>query len=173
MTASAANIMALGPGTLTFNSVDLGYAQNVVLTVEEVIEEVMCDSFAAPIGAKFHGCKVELKAILEEWDYTVIAAAFVDGTRVVGTATTGTKVTFGQDSGGAITGAELTFKPVGNTPTHDVTIYKAFLAGNARQVNLNGKEPARFEVIFRGMIDTSKSDGNFLFCLGNSTAAVA
>jgi hypothetical protein len=176
MAKTAANIKALGPGTLTWGSDDLGYVQNVRFKWEEVVEEVVCDSFAAPIGAMKHGPTCELTALLEESALASLVAASNQGALATALTTTGTvtnthvQAIFGSDSGGAASAKALKFAPEGNTPTFDLHIHKAFVATSPREITLNGKEPARYEVIFRGMIDTTKTDGNYLFSIGDNAS---
>jgi hypothetical protein len=169
----ASNIISLGRCTATWNSQALGYVQDVKATLEHKTNLVMVEAFAAPVDAIEGGWAVSVELTVLERDYAVLDA-LDNVVKVIGTATTGTKVAFGSAAGAAATQGILTLVSTVSTrtPVHDMTIAKAVLSNCSPTVVWKPDESCQqgFVLTFTGIIDTTSLD---VAVLGVNAASVA
>lgn len=169
------NVYSPGRCTWTFNSQDFGIMEAVKCTFSKITHKVMSEAYAAPVDAVCGGWSVVVEGIISERDYDVLNE--LDGfTKVVGTTTTGTKITVGGPSGdSAATQAELTLVPtVSARSAEAITIHKAVLDNCEPVLGFNPEEPFQknFLVKFVGIVDGTRSDGDQLFSIGVDGATV-
>ena len=172
----ASNVFSLGRVTATWNSQALGITEECKATFEKITHLVRCEAFASPVDAIDGGWKVSVELMLLERDYAVLDV--LDGiTKVVGTATTGTKVTFGSEAGTAATQGVLSLvsSVTARATTHDLTIYKAVLDNCSPVTQWKPDEPCQkgFILKFTGIIDSSRTTGDYLASIGVNAASVA
>lgn len=175
MAASTANIKNLGPCTMSFNSTDIGHVSAVEVTITDKTNEHKIDAYGDNAVAAFEGgVSIEVKAIMEETDWTILAAASHQLTKVVGTTTTGTKLAGGAVAGAQITGALLTVTPQESSKasTHILAVYKAYVATSSKKIAVSPEKAAQYEVVFRGLIDETRVAGDRLFSFGQYLALV-
>lgn len=174
MAASTANVTNLGPTTVSFNSVDLGHASNVEITIVEKTNEHKIDAYGDnPVAAFEGGISIEVKMLLEETANAILVASSHALTTITGTTTTGTKVAAGAPCGVAISGALLTLTPQDTAKSTKVwAIYKAFVATSTKKISISPEKPCQYEVTFRGLIDETRASGDRLFSFGQTTAIV-
>lgn len=179
MTSALGNIKALGRCVCTFNSQDLGICEEAVATILKRTHFITCEAGGpAPIAAKEGGIGIELEAVFLEYDYDVFMKLFADElTKVVGTATTGTKVT----AGGTVaaedaTGASLTVVPTDtDLAGYSLAIHKAVVAECDPQFMWGGEKKLQegFKVKFVGIFDFTRGAGDQLFAFGTPGASIA
>lgn len=175
MAASTANVKNLGPCTMNFNSNDIGHVSGVEVTITDKTNEHKIDAYGDnPVAAFEGGVSIEVKCLMEETDWTVLASASHQLTKLVGTTTTGTKLAGGAVAGAQITGALLTITPqeTAKSTTHILAIYKAFIATSSKKIAISPEKPAQYEVVFRGLIDETRAAGDRLFSFGQYLAIV-
>ena len=170
------NVFSLGRCTATFNSQDMGIVEQAKATFDIQVAEVYSEAYASPVDAINKGIKASVEFIISEQDFDVLAS--LDGfTKVVGTATTGTKVTVGGVGGAAATSGELTLvsSVTARQTVNDVTLHKAVMVNSQPVIGWNPEEPAQkgFLVKFVGLVDSSKSDGDMVGSIGANDAAVS
>lgn len=168
--ADTTNVM-LGPCTVSYNNVDLGHTQGgVEVSYEPIYKEVMVDKYGeSPIQRYLIGEKMTAKVPLAEYTIANLRNA-IPHAEFAGAANA--RITIGKSAGqGTLSkAAQLVLHPINQgTRRHDVVMYKAVVT---EQVVLNHKvdEEKIIEATFVAMIDESKSDGNYLGMIGDSTA---
>jgi hypothetical protein len=169
----ASNVFSLGRCTATWNSQALGIAQDVSLTLEHKVHEVMVEAYAAPVDAIEGGWAASVELTILEHDYAVLDA--LDSiVKVVGTATTGTKVSFSAAVGAAATQGILTLVSTvtARATVNALTISKAVLANCSPKIVWKPDEACQqaFVLTFVGIIDTSSE---YVAVLGVNGASVA
>ena len=162
------NILPIGECEITYNSVDLGLTKGgCELHIMDSIHKTTVDKYGdTPVKAFDKGVNVEFSVTLIEQSYTILEQALrSSGTK----GTTPDRITFGSESGNAITGAALRAHPRNVTGgDDDIIIYAAVPElDTVVPYNLEG-EPV-YPVKFFGLIDTSRSDGDLLFRIGNDS----
>ena len=176
MAASVANVINLGPCTVSFSSTDLGHVSGVEVTIAEKINEAKIDLAGdAPVAAFTGGITIEAKMTMEESLLASLDAVSNQMALVTGTATGSgaIKLAAGQACGVAITGALLTLTPVDSGKSTKVfAIYKAFVASHSKKIAISPEKQAQWEVVFRGLYDDSRTTGDRLFSFGVTTAQV-
>lgn len=179
MTSALSQVKALGRCVITFNSQDLGIAEDVVATLLKRTHLITCEAGGpAPIAAKEGGIGIELEATFLEYDYDVFMKIFADEfTKVVGTATTGTKVT----AGATVTAEDASGASLSVVPTdtdlagYSLAIHKAVVVECDPKFSWGGEKKLQeaFTVKFVGIFDFTRSSGDQLFAFGTPAASVA
>lgn len=177
MAASTANVLNLGPVTVAFNSVDIGHVNGVEITIVEKTNEHKIDMYGDAAVAAFEGgLTIEAKMLMQETDYTALAAASHQITKITGTTTTGTKLAGGAAAGAQITGQLLTLTPLDTNNSKSTTkifaIYKAYVATCNKKIAISPEKACEYEVVFRGLIDETRTAGDRLFGFGQYLAIV-
>lgn len=176
MAASVANVINLGPTTVSFNSTDLGHVNGVEITIVEKTNEHKIDAAGDAAVAAFEGgMTIEAKMLMEESLLASLAAASHQMTLITGTATGSgsVKLAGGAPCGTQITGQLLTLTPIDSAKSTKVfAIYKAYVATSNKKIALSPEKAAEWEVVFRGLYDDSRTSGDRLFSFGVTTAQV-
>lgn len=161
----------LGACSITFNGVDLGHTlEGCEFTYEPVHTEVKVDKYGETVvDLRLIGEKVTVKCKLAEFKNTNWAVAIPQGA-YAGAANA--RRTFGAAAGkkGSDDAAQLVIHPLDKgTREHDIVLHKAYVQ-NAITIAHKNDEQKTMEVEFMALVDESKSDGNYLGLIGDSTA---
>lgn len=160
----------IGVCSVTFDDVDLGHTKGgVVLSYAPEYHDVTVDKYGnTPVDEVLIGERFVARVPLAEATLANIQVAIPAG------ETDGSKVTVGKDSGEsmAASAAELVLHPIANDSddlSEDVVIYKAVVT-NTVEVGFTYDGERVLEVEFTALIDESKSSGNRLGLIGDSTS---
>lgn len=161
----------VGQCSVTYNGVDLGHTKGgVEVSYEPVYKDVMVDKYGETVVEKYlTGQKLTAKVSLAEYTIANLRVAMPKA-QFAGAANA--RITLGAAAGkkGSDSAAVLVLHPVNEgTRRHDVVFYKALVTSS---IVLNHKidEEKVIEVTFETLIDESRSDGNYLGLIGDSTA---
>ena len=160
------NIRPLGECEITYNSVDLGLSKGgCELHIVDAIHRTTVDKYgASPVKAFDVGVNVEVTVTLVEHSKTILEQAM----RSSGTGgTSPDRVTFGSEVGAEIVGAALNLHPRNETSgDYDINVYAAVPElDSVVPFTIEGERV--YPIKFFGVIDTSRSDGDLLFRIGN------
>lgn len=161
----------LGVCEVTFNSVALGHTKGgVEVAYEPVYKDVMVDKYGETVVEKYLiGEKLTAKVPLAEYTLAHLKVAMPQGTSAgAGDA----RLTLGSNAGQMASAdtAQLLLHPLSEgTRRHDIVFHKAVVTST---INLAHKvdEEKIIEVTFEALLDESKSNGNYLGFIGDSTA---
>lgn len=160
----------VGVCSVTFNGVDLGHTSGgVEVSYEPTHMEVMVDKYGETVVEKYlTGEKFTAKVPLAEYTIANLRNAIPQST-FAGAANS--RITIGASAGQAakVDSAQLVLHPINEgTRAFDIVMHKAYVAS---QVTLNHKvdEMKVVEVTFEALLDETKSDGNYLGLIGDST----
>jgi hypothetical protein len=161
----------LGACTVTFNNVDLGHTQGgAEVSYEPEWTEVMVDKYGkTPIDSYLTGERLTVKIPLAEYTVANLKVAMPTGTFAgAGNA----RMTLGNVASikASTLAAQLVLHPINQgTRQHDIVLHKAFVSDT---VTLPHKvdEQKIVEVTFTALLDETKSAGNYLGLIGDSTA---
>lgn len=161
----------LGTCNVTFNGVDLGHTRgNVEVTYSPNWSDVMVDKYGnTVVDSYLNGEKLTAKVPLAEETIANLKNAIPNAT-FAGAANA--RVTLGKSAGQKASNMayQLVLHPITeNTRVRDIVLHKAFVKSDIALVHSND-EQTTFEVEFFGLLDESKSDGNYLGLIGDSTA---
>ena len=161
----------LGPCSVSYNNSDLGHTKGgVEVTYEPVYKDVSVDKYGETVVEKYlTGEKLSAKVPLAEFTIVNLKAAMPQGT-YAGAANA--RITLGKSAGqqAKVLAAQLVLHPLNQgTRRHDVIFHKAYVAS---QVVLphNLEDEKVIEVTFEALLDETKTDGNYLGMIGDSTA---
>lgn len=161
----------MGVCDITFNSLDLGHsAGGVEVSYEPEYADIAVDKFGStPADKILIGEKLTAKVPLAEFTIANLKNAMPAGT-FAGAANA--RMTLGKSAGLRMSSlaAQLVLHPrAEGTRAYDVVLHKAVVTS---EVVLNHKldEQKVIEVTFEALIDETKSDGNYLGLIGDSTA---
>lgn len=165
------NNVNLGVCSVTFNSVDLGHTLGgVEVSYEPVFKDVHVDKYGeTPINKYLIGEKLKAKVPLAEYTIANLRNA-IPHAEFAGAANA--RITIGKSAGQASLSraAQLVLHPVNKgTRAHDIVIHKAIVTSTINLGHMNDEEKV-IEVEFEALIDETKSDGNYLGLIGDSTA---
>lgn len=126
------------------------------------------DQFTGKIEKYLIGESLAAKCPLAEFTLANINKAIAKGT------VAGGKLTIGSYAGKRLSeeAGQLVLHPIANLDTdrsEDVVIYKA-VAGNEVVIGMKNDGEKIIEAVFEGLVDTTKTDGNFLGLIGDSAA---
>lgn len=161
----------LGVCTVTFNSIDLGHTKGgVELTYEPMYKDVSVDKFGETVvEKKLIGEKLSAKVPLAEYTIANLRVSMPQ-TEFAGAANR--RITIGQVAGVSAKddSAQLVLHPQNEgTRIHDVVFHKAYAASEV-VINHKNDEERIIEVEFVALLDETKSAGNYLGLIGDSTA---
>ena|SRR5688572_14195741 len=161
----------MGVCDVSFNSTDVGHtAGGVEVTYEPEYADIAVDKYGnTPADKILIGEKFMAKVPLAEFTIDNLKRAIPNST-YAGAANA--RITIGKSSGQRMSSvaAQLVLHPrAEGTRAYDVVIHKAVVTS---EVVMNHKldEQKIIEVTFEGLVDESKSDGNYLGLIGDSTA---
>lgn len=161
----------LGVCEVTFNGVNLGHTKGgVEVTYEPEFHDVSVDKYGNTVVEKYLiGEKFMAKVPLAEFTIANLAVAIPNG-QFAGAANA--RRLIGSQAGKKATdsAAQLVLHPISEgTRRHDIVIHQAFPSSPVTLKHANDEEKI-MEVEFHAILDESKSDGNYLGFIGDSTA---
>lgn len=161
----------VGVCSLTFNGVDLGHTKGgVEVSYEPIYHDVSVDKFGETIVEKYlMGEKITVKAPLAEFTIANLKVAMPSGT-FAGAANA--RITLGKSAGAKATAsaAQLVCHPINmGTRANDIVLHKAYV-GSTIDLAMKVDEEKIIEVTFEALLDETKTDGNYLGLIGDSTA---
>ncbi len=161
----------VGACQVTFNGVDLGHTKGgVEVTYEPVHTDVAVDAYGETIVEKFlRGEKLMAKVPLAEYTINNLRNA-IPQSQFAGAANA--RITIGAKAGKKAKedAAQLVLHPlIEGTRRHDIVFHKAYVASQV-VLNHTNEEEKIIEVTFEALLDETKSDGNYLGLIGDSTA---
>lgn len=161
----------LGVCDVTFNSVNLGHTKGgVEVTYEPEYHDVTVDKYGNTVIEKYLiGEKLTIKVPLAEYTLANLKVAMPQGS-AAGAADA--RLTLGASAGQVASSDahELVLHPSSEgTRRHDLVIHKAYVSSTVT-LNHAVDEEKIIEVTFEALLDESKSDGNYLGYIGDSTA---
>ncbi len=159
----------LGVCSVKFNSVDLGHTKGgVTVTYEPTYHDVTVDMYGETVVDKrLLGEKLLAKVPLAESTLANLQIAIPEGT------TSGSKLTIGSTVGDSLAdeSKQLVLHPIANASDNlddDVIFHKAVVSSTIEMPFANDGEKI-IEVEFTALLDETKSDGNYLGFIGDST----
>jgi hypothetical protein len=160
----------LGVCSVTFNNVALGHTKGgVTVTYAPSYHDITVDQYGETIvGKRLLGEKLSAKVPLAETTLANLQVAIPEGT------TSGSKLTIGSSVGDALedNAHQLVLHPIANDSDNlddDVVIHKAVVVSPIEISYKNDGEKI-YEVEFDAMLDETKTDGNYLGFVGDSTS---
>lgn len=161
----------VGACSVTYNGYDLGHTKGgVELSYEPVYHDVTVDKYGETIVDKvLTGEKWVAKVPLAEFTIANLKVAMPQGT-YAGAANA--RLTLGHTAGTRATSsaAQLVLHPLNmGTKANDIVFHKAYVA-NTVDLKMMVDEEKLIEVEFEAILDETKSDGNYLGFIGDSTA---
>lgn len=160
----------VGACSVNYNGVDVGHTIGGVEAVyTPEYHDIMVDRYGTSIAEKvLVGEQFTAKVVLAESTIANILVAIPNGTDNTGHMTGGSLI----GNLASANAAQLVLHPLENEASDlslDIVIYKA-VSTDAVTFPLKNDGETAFEVTFTALIDESKSDGNYLFLIGDSTA---
>ena len=159
----------LGVCSVKFNNVDLGHTKGgVTVTYEPTYHDVTVDMYGeTPVDKRLLGEKLLAKVPLAESTLANLQIAIPEGT------TSGSKLTIGSTVGDSLAdeSKQLVLHPIANASDNlddDVIFHKAVVSSTIEMPFANDGEKI-IEVEFTALLDETKSDGNYLGFIGDST----
>jgi hypothetical protein len=161
----------VGPCSVTFNGVDLGHTKGgVEVTYEADYFDASVDTYGStPIESYLRGEKFSAKVPLAEYTIANLRNAIPNAT-FAGAANA--RITIGKQAGAKQSSVayQLVLHPLNEgTRVNDIVIHKAFCKSPIKLSHTNDGEKI-IECEFNGLLDESKSNGNYLGLIGDSTA---
>jgi len=175
MTVTPDNIK-WGACNIVYDGVDLGAtAGDVAVTITRSVAEAFIDAYGpdAPVKAWEKGIGISVSIPLAEMALEQLVKTII-GSAVVTDALDPTKkkLTVGRVVGTEEEGAELVLHPLhreGADLSDDLTVYRAFIP-DPGSLTLSPANPKLRTVVFKGMPDTTRTDGDQLYCIGDPNA---
>ena len=165
MTANIGKIR-LGQCDVTYMSQNLGFTKGgVEVTIKNDVTETTIDEYGtAPAKTFYKGTRIEVKAMLSEYQFEALQKVINGAQLVEGDETNA--VTIGEFGGAPLAGGLLVLHPTLVSGTaQDVQVYKAVSIGDTRlPFKVDGETV--YEALFVALVDESKSDGNLLARFG-------
>lgn len=169
---NVANIK-IGTNKITYNGVDLGYTKggDTFNFEEEVVDITVNDFGNSIIDQVVVGQKISVKVMLTELQISNMKVAIPSG--LVGGATSG-RLSLGRGAGyrRSTNANQVVLRPLNmvasNDPSDDIVIHKA-VSSEPLELEMSFDDQMVYEVTFTGYIDTTKSEGNYLGFIGDST----
>lgn len=161
----------VGACSVTFNSVDLGHTKGgVEVSYEPIYHEVSVDKYGETVVERYLiGEKMTAKVPLAELTIANLKVAMPMGT-FAGAANA--RLTLGKSAGtkASTVAAQLVLHPLNmGTRANDIVLHKAHVASTV-DLKMKVDEENVYEVEFQALLDETKSDGNYLGLIGDSTA---
>lgn len=153
-----------------FNGVNLGHTKGgVEVSYEPEYHEVSVDMYGnTPVEKYLIGERMTAVVPLAEWSIANLNNAIPQGTK----AGADKRLTIGSKAGkkASTDAAQLILHPIGASgATEDIVFYKAYVDSTINIPHRNDEERV-MEVTFIALLDETKSDGNYLGLIGDSSA---
>lgn len=161
----------LGVCSVTYNGIDLGHTKGgVEVSYEPVYADMTVDKYGETLlNQVLIGEKLTAKVPLAEFTVANLKTAVPNATYAgAGNA----RVLIGKSAGAKQTANayQLVLHPTAEgTRRHDVVLYKAVVSSQVVIAHKNDEQKI-LEVEFTALLDETKSDGNYLGLIGDSTA---
>lgn len=161
----------IGACSVKFGAVDLGHTKGgVTVSYKPEYADIVVDQYGnTPVDKSLVGEMLTVKVPLAESQVANIAKAIPLST--LAGATEG-RATVGQEAGVRLSSksAQLVLHPLvnGASLADDVVIHKAVVHGEL-EIGYNNEDERILEIEFVALVDTTKSAGNLLGHLGDST----
>lgn len=160
----------VGVCDITFNSVNLGHTKGgVEVSYEPEYHEVAVDLYGnTPVEKYLMGERLTAVVPLAEYTIANLQVAIPQSVSAGG----GERITVGAKAGKKATddASELVIHPVGATGLeNDIVFHQAYVDSVVTLPHRNDEERL-VEVTFVALLDESKSDGNYLGLIGDSSA---
>lgn len=161
----------VGVCSVSFNGYDLGHTLGgVEVSYAPEHKDISVDAYGKTVVNKvLIGEKMTAKVPLAEFTIANLKVAIPEATFAgAGNA----RITVGTKAGKLATAssAQLVLHPISEgTRAYDVVIYKAYVASTVTLAHMIDKEKV-IEVTFEALLDETKSEGNYLGLIGDSTA---
>lgn len=167
----------IGVQNLTFNDVELGHTDGgCEFSYAPEYTDVIVDAYGnTPADKILMGETVKVKIPLAETTLDVIKTAIPNGTLITDSIdATKKKLTIGSTPGKRLSdqAQELILHPIymaSDDKSLDITIHKAVIV-NEISLPFKKDEKSVLEVEFIALIDETKTDGDYLACIGDKTA---
>lgn len=162
----------VGACSVTFNSIDLGHTKGgVEVSYEPIYHDVSVDKYGETIVDKYLiGEKITVKVPLAEFTIANLKVAMPQGT-FAGAANA--RILLGKTAGAtkaSSLAAQLVLHPLNmGTRANDIVIHKAYVSSTV-DLKMMVDEEKVYEVEFEALLDETKTDGNYLGLIGDSTA---
>lgn len=161
----------VGACSVTFNGTDLGHTKGgVEVSYEPIYHDVSVDKYGETVVEKYLiGEKITAKVPLAELTIANLKVAMPQGT-FAGAANA--RLTLGHSAGvkASASAAQLVLHPLNmGTRANDIVLHKAYVSSTV-DLKMKVDEENVYEVEFEALLDESKSDGNYLGLIGDSTA---
>lgn len=161
----------VGVCSVSFNGVDLGHTKGgVEVSYEPSHHDVSVDKYGETVVEKYlMGEKLTAKVPLAE---STIANLRISMPQSTFAGAANARITVGASAGQAakVDSAQLVLHPLSEgTRAFDIVLYKAYV-GSTITLNHKVDEEKIVEVTFEALLDETKSDGNYLGLIGDSTA---
>lgn len=161
----------VGVCTVSFNGVDLGHTKGgVTISYEPEYKDVQVDKYGnTVVEKKLIGEKFSAKVPLAEYTIANLKVAMPQGS-YAGAANA--RMTVGKTAGASAksNSYQLVLHPIQEgTRRHDIVMHKAYVDSAIEILHTNEDEKL-IEVTFMALLDETKSDGNYLGLIGDSTA---
>lgn len=168
--ADIINVM-VGVCSVLFNNVDLGHTKGgVELSYEPIYHDVTVDKFGETVVEQYlMGEKMTVKVPLAEFTIANLKVAMPNGT-FAGAANR--RILLGKSAGSKTSAlaAQLVLHPINQgTRVNDIVLHKAVVTSTI-ELAMKVDEEKIIEVEFQALLDESKTDGNYLGLIGDSTA---
>jgi hypothetical protein len=161
----------VGACSVTFNGVDLGHTKGgVEVSYEPTYHDVSVDKYGETVVEKYLiGEKITAKVPLAEFTIANLKVAMPQG-QFAGAANT--RILLGRSAGtqkATTTAAALVLHPLNmGTKANDIILYKAYVTSTI-DLKMMVDEEKVYEVEFEALLDETKTDGNYLGMVGDST----
>lgn len=160
----------VGACSVSFGGTDLGHTvEGVEVSYEPEYSDVSVDKYGNTIVEKYLlGEKLTAKMKLAEY---TIANLRISMPQTTFAGAANSRVTVGAAAGKKAKedSAQLVLHPLNEgTRRHDIVFYKAYVSSAVVLPHKND-EPKVVEVTFEALLDETKSDGNYLGMIGDST----
>lgn len=160
----------LGVCSVVVNGLDLGHTiGGVELVYKPVFKDIMVDLYGeTKVESVLVGEQMTAKVALAEFTIANLKVAIP---KAVFGGAANSRITVGAKAGKKATAdtAPLTLHPIAaQTKVHDVNFYKAFVNSQITIKHTN-KDEKVIEVVFEAYLDETRSDGNYLGMIGDST----
>lgn len=161
----------LGVCSVTYNGLDLGHTLGgVEVSYEPVYQDIQVDKYGETIvNQVLTGEKLTAKVPLAEFTVANLKTAIPNATYAgAGNA----RILIGKSAGAKQTANayQLVLHPTAEgTKRHDIVLYKAVVSSQIMLAHKNDEKKI-IEVEFTALLDETKTDGNYLGLIGDSTA---
>jgi hypothetical protein len=160
----------VGVCTVSYNGVDLGHTKGgVEVSYEPTHQDVTVDKYGETVVQKYlTGEKLTAKVPLAEFTIANLRNAIPQST-FAGAANS--RILIGSQAGkdAKSDAYQLVLHPQNEgTKRHDIIFYKAYVASTVALNHKNDEEKV-IEVTFEALLDETKTDGNYLGMIGDST----